>query len=155
MPFTLCHVRHIRILLIFIFCLNIIMFCCNEGVNSFLSEAPLGKRVNLVHFKGAYFDPETICDEIDMLILAGAALLTGTDGHLRQNSSWMNKIKMCLRFSYRKMILNILDLFRELFIFSAVFVFSSLILYFYAMCVFSGINHDWSLVTHTLSKGLI
>ena len=47
-------------------------------LNIFISWAALGKRVNLVHFKGAYSDPEMIFDEIDMLNLVNPALLTGT-----------------------------------------------------------------------------
>ena len=55
--FTSFHVHHVEIILLSFSCWNIIIFYCNTMLNIFISWAALGKRVNLVHFKGTF----TLC----------------------------------------------------------------------------------------------
>ena len=61
---TCCHIKHMKILLSLLICLNIIVLYCYQRMNIFISGTPLHSRVNPVHFKLAQLEPK---DEIDML----------------------------------------------------------------------------------------
>ena len=55
---TKYHIRHMKILLSLLLCLNIFVLSCYQRVNIFFGGISVHTGVNPAHFKGAHLDPD-------------------------------------------------------------------------------------------------